>query len=171
MYDTRTGKHKRLHIENWPSDSVGLFSTHGMDVFVDRATNPDHPKATIFAINHRPPVDIDRVTEQGADSVVEVFETTLGSDSVRYLRTISDALYMVAPNGIMAVSPTAFYFTNDHAEKVGRLREWEAWINPREGDVIYFDGEKFDDVATAMEYPNGIAKVCCLDSLSTRACG
>jgi arylesterase/paraoxonase len=104
-FDTNTQKVTKLSLGNFDS----LYTTHGIDVWVDR-THPDSPKVSLFIINHRPPVEGDAALI-GADSVVELFETTLDGTSLRHVHTYRhDAIN--TPNDVVATSPTSFYVTN-----------------------------------------------------------
>jgi arylesterase/paraoxonase len=92
----------------------GLFNLHGLDVYVDRTSHDGQARATLFIINHmRPPYgqDAERV---GADSVVEVFETALGSDTITHVKTVSHDL-ILTPNSVLALSSSSFYLTNGKA--------------------------------------------------------
>jgi hypothetical protein len=102
MYDTRTGQRQRL-------DLAGLdagFNPHGFDLFVEQVG--DERRATIFAISHRMP---SAGAEEGADSVIEVFETTIGTSTFDHVRTLRDP-FIVTPNSVVALSPSTFYVTN-----------------------------------------------------------
>lgn len=112
-YDVVTGSVTRLAFEGFPT-SQG-YSSHGMDV-VPSASNPE--ELYVYAINHRKPVQgIGK--EVGANSVVEIFKTTLGRKTLTHVRTVEDPV-IDTPNDILG-SPDgkSFYFTNDHGAKLG----------------------------------------------------
>lgn len=99
----------------------------------------------IFAINHIPeetvfprdgsaPLTDPATAERKVASRIEVFHHVLGSDSVKYVRTIAHPLIRT-PNDIFAASPTSVYVSNDHYYFEGRMRMVEdmfpgaAWSN------------------------------------------
>lgn len=112
-YDAITGTVTRLAFEGFPT-SQG-YSSHGMDV-VPSASNPK--ELYVYAINHRKPVQ-GLGKEVGANSVVEIFKTTLGGNTLTHVRTVEDPV-IDTPNDIVG-SPDgkSFYFTNDHGAKLG----------------------------------------------------
>lgn len=90
ILDTATESVTKLKIEGFPEDSFGLFALHGLDLWVDRSVSP--AKATVFVINHLPPPaaaqgDHSAAFKHGADSVVEIFETQLGSGILTWKET------------------------------------------------------------------------------------
>ncbi|KAJ6779732.1 hypothetical protein PWT90_02075 [Aphanocladium album] len=113
--DPETMKAKRLQFEGFS----GPFVTHGIDII-------DDPKAElgkaiyIFAVNHRPNADKDPLAPK-ADSVIEVFHHTIGTNTVRHVRTVKHGL-ITTPNDILALSPTSFLVTNDHFYRDGIMR-------------------------------------------------
>ncbi|KIM45407.1 hypothetical protein M413DRAFT_17405 [Hebeloma cylindrosporum] len=118
IYDPKSSAVTRLEVVDF-SSTRGL-SLHGMDV-VPSSANPSD--LFIYLVNHRaPPGDV-LAKDVGADSVIEIFKTTVGGKTLTHLRTIESPV-IIAPNDIVG-SPdgNSFYFTNDHGEKVGLLRE------------------------------------------------
>lgn len=112
-YDTTTGSVKRLAFRGFPTPQG--YSSHGLDV-VPSASNPE--MLYVYAINHRKPVQgIGK--KVGANSVVEIFKTTIGENTLTHLRTVEDPV-IDTPNDLVG-SPDgkSFYFTNDHGAKVG----------------------------------------------------
>ncbi|KAL5484949.1 hypothetical protein ACEPAI_7591 [Sanghuangporus weigelae] len=110
FFDPSTSSIKRLETEGFKF-SRGL-SLHGMDI----ARSREHPsELLIYLVNHREPLEgKEDAREVGADSVVEIFETKPGSDTMRYIATFKDPL-IVTPNDIAATGDEMdFYFTNDH---------------------------------------------------------
>jgi len=112
-YDAITGSVTRLAFQGFPT-SQG-YSSHGLDV-VPSASNPE--ELYVYAINHRKPVQ-GLGKEVGANSVVEIFKTTLGGNTLTHVRTVEDPI-IDTPNDIVG-SPDgkSFYFTNDHGAKLG----------------------------------------------------
>ncbi|KAG8711452.1 hypothetical protein FRC09_020585, partial [Ceratobasidium sp. 395] len=98
-------------------DPRGL-NLHGMDVVQDER---DSALLWVYLVNHRPPLNstID-AAKTGADSVVELFKTRIGSNSIEWVQTVSDPQVIVTPNDIVGGSNgKEFWFTNDHAVKTG----------------------------------------------------
>ena len=90
-----------------------------MDV-VPSSSNPSD--LFVYLVNHRAPLGDLLAQDVGADSVVEIFKTTVGGDTLTYVTTVDDPV-IFTPNDIVG-SPDgrSFYFTNDHGEKVGLVR-------------------------------------------------
>lgn len=118
-YNHQTGKVTKLHVRGLP-DPRGL-NLHGMDVVTDKH-DPDH--LWMYLVNHRPPLDPSIDAHQfGADSVVEVFKTKLGSNSIEWVRTFADPSIIVTPNDIVGgADGKEFWFTNDYRSKLGPVR-------------------------------------------------
>ncbi|KAF8317477.1 hypothetical protein DL93DRAFT_573901 [Clavulina sp. PMI_390] len=103
IYDFKDGqKHppQPLLLEGFPEEA----SFHPLGIDILGATSEEG--AHLFVVNHAK-----------SFSTVEQFkliETTSGSPRAVYLRTWAHPSSIHAPNAIVALSPTAFYVTNDH---------------------------------------------------------
>lgn len=116
-YDPRTSRISPLELLNFPS-SRGL-SLHGMDV-VPSSSNPS--ELFVYLINHRTPLGTRPASEVGADSVIEVFKTAIGSTNLTHIKTVEDSI-IITPNDLVgSADGKSFYFTNDHGAKVGLVR-------------------------------------------------
>lgn len=74
----------------------------------------------VYVINHRPPLPPATAKTHGADSSVEIFRTTAGSDTFEYVRTVDDPEYIVTPNDVVGLSDgSGFWVSNDHVTRVG----------------------------------------------------
>lgn len=97
----------------------GTFNLHGFDIRPDPKTDT----LRILLVNHRPPIDpvtgapLDAVA-LGANSTIELFQSKLGSSSMRHMRTYTDHAIQT-PNQVAWVNDDAFVFTNDHSVKNG----------------------------------------------------
>lgn len=113
-YDITSGAVTRLTVENQDSLSRGL-QVHGLDV----VTSLEDPSLLyLYVVNHRVPLDKDPKIV-GADSVVEIFSTRVGSKSVKHLTTV-DHPVIVTPNDVTGFPDgKSFYFTNDRSVKTG----------------------------------------------------
>jgi arylesterase/paraoxonase len=107
--------------QNFPGNGGdGTMNLHGFDIRVDHNTDV----LRVLLINHRPPFD--PVTGEpldpkvvGANSTIEQFQTTAGSDTMKHVRTYASEV-IATPNSVTWVSDHAFVFTNDHgSRKVG----------------------------------------------------
>ena len=116
-YDSATGTVTQLAFSSDFPTSQG-YGSHGMDV-VPSATDPK--ELFVYAVNHRKPVH-GRANQVGADSVIEIFKTTVGGKTLTHLRTIKSPI-IDTPNDLVG-SPDgkSFYFTNDHGVKLGFVR-------------------------------------------------
>lgn len=97
------------------------YNLHGLDVHVDA----DGETLRVFLVNHRPPLDkatgaLLDAHAHGANSTIELFETTLGSTSMKHVRTYAHP-EIRTPNKVAAIDGDSFVFTNDHLRKVGAV--------------------------------------------------
>jgi hypothetical protein len=113
-YDPRTSRITRFKVVNFKSDR-GL-SLHGMDV-VPSSSNPS--ELFVYLINHRAPMGGLRATDVGADSVIEIFKTTVRGDTLTHIQTVQDPVILTPNDVVGSRDGKSFYFTNDHGEKVG----------------------------------------------------
>ena len=113
-YDPKTSRITRFKVENFESDR-GL-SLHGMDV-VPSSSNPS--ELLVYLINHRAPLGGLRAKDVGADSVVEIFKTTLGGDTLTHIKTVQDPVILTPNDVVGSPDGKSFYFTNDHGAKTG----------------------------------------------------
>ena len=112
IYDPPTNQITRLTLDKF--DSTRGLSVHGMDV-VPSTTNPK--ELFVYMVNHRIPLTGD-AADVGADSVIEIFKTTLSSGKLTHLKTIEDPA-IIAPNDVIGYPDgKSFYFTNDHGAKI-----------------------------------------------------
>ncbi|PHH92695.1 hypothetical protein CDD83_5932 [Cordyceps sp. RAO-2017] len=122
IIDPKTLKARSLRFENFEKP----FVTHGIDVFDDPRRNKGEA-IYIFAVNHVPNVEYygkGRRDVSKSRSVVEIFHYTIGSDSVKHIRTVWHPL-LTTPNDILALSPESFLVTNDHFYREGVMRQIE----------------------------------------------
>lgn len=129
-YDPKTSRVTRFKVVNFNSDR-GL-SLHGMDV-VASSSNPS--ELFVYLINHRAPLGGLLAKDVGADSVVEIFKTTLGGDTLSHIKTIQDPVILTPNDLVGANDGKSFYFTNDHGEKVGLVCN-AAFVLPRVRSLI-----------------------------------
>ncbi|KAM5344488.1 hypothetical protein ACJ41O_013024 [Fusarium nematophilum] len=120
---------KRLAFENFD----GPFVTHGIDVISDQ----DNSKGIyILAINHPPHPAYHQHLSEGKPaktfsqdvpkgrSQIEIFYHLLGTSTIKHIRSVRHP-DIKTPNDVLAISPTAFYVTNDHYYTEGYLRQLE----------------------------------------------
>ncbi|TNY18948.1 serum paraoxonase/arylesterase [Rhodotorula diobovata] len=156
LFNINTRSHKRLTLHGLPADAHGIW-VHGIDLY----RSPSSPsKLTLFLNSHRPPADRSLAPTQGADSVVETFETEVGSDSAQWIKTVRHPL-LRTPNSVAAVGERQFYVSNDHRYKVHWTRKWELY-KPNPSDIVFCDasGEGNGECKVAADqviYPNGLA--------------
>ncbi|KAJ7029018.1 hypothetical protein C8F04DRAFT_1117697 [Mycena alexandri] len=106
-YDPSTKKVTRLSFTNGFT-TEDTSAVHGMDV-VPNSSDPK--KLWIYLVNHRVPKGDPLLN--GLDSVIELFETEVGSSSVTHIKTFDYPEYIIHPNDVVG-SPDgkSFYFTN-----------------------------------------------------------
>ncbi|EFQ34882.1 serum paraoxonase/arylesterase [Colletotrichum graminicola] len=169
VIDPKDMSQKRLKFENFDS----TFCTHGIDVISD----PQKPEAVyVFAVNHVPHPDYlatkiggqsEQKIAQKSLSRVEIFHHTLGSSTIKHLRTVIDPL-IKNPNDLFAKDPYSFYVTNDHyhSEGVGRMVEdllpvtsWTTTIHVRVKEMSVLlptDGIKTEVALSGLRNNNGL---------------
>ncbi|GAA5935773.1 hypothetical protein JCM3775_007325 [Rhodotorula graminis] len=156
LLDINTRQYKRVRLDGLPPAANGIW-VHAIELY----RSPSNPnKLTIFVNSHRPPSDRSLAPTQGADSVVEIFDTEVGSDSARYVKTIQHPLVRT-PNSIAAVTDRSFYVSNDHRHKVHWSRKFEV-LKSNPSDIIYCDASGSGEAqcmvaADNVIYPNGLA--------------
>ncbi|KDQ15280.1 hypothetical protein BOTBODRAFT_187395 [Botryobasidium botryosum FD-172 SS1] len=154
IYDPTSEKIIRTLLEGF-ADARGI-NVHGMDVVPSEF---DKNELFVYLVNHRPPVEEAKAHIYGADSVIEIFKTKVGSDVLTHVKTVEDPL-IDTPNDVVGSSDgKSFYFTNDHSTKVGLMRIVNAYLSRPVTSVVYCDvdaGCKIaaDDLAGC----NGIAR-------------
>lgn len=170
IYDTRgsgspSSRITKIKPENFPGiKGEGQFNLHSIGVEVldsSSESSSEKPTLRIFLNNHRPFLDSNTGKflsgkEHGANSTVELFETTLGSDSMKFIRTYSNPL-LVTPNMVAPVDGDSFLVTNDHGEKVGLSRTLDLFM-PK-SHIVYCDKKGCKNASkNKLSYPNGLIK-------------
>ncbi|KAJ4490542.1 hypothetical protein J3R30DRAFT_96631 [Lentinula aciculospora] len=116
-FDPVTLKIKHLRLENYTSDQP--LSVHGMDVVVS-TFNPK--ELFVYVVNHRAPSNGQDARNVGADSVIEVFKTTVSGDRLTHIKTVRDSV-ILTPNDVAGdADGKGFFFTNDHGSKIAHAR-------------------------------------------------
>ncbi|ORY84182.1 serum paraoxonase/arylesterase [Leucosporidium creatinivorum] len=153
LLDLTTNSYQTLKIiaPSIVSDNLYL---HGLDIHREKGSD----LLTLFAISHRPPQDRETAAQEGANSVIEIFETTVGGKELKWVQTVEHELVRT-PNSVAATGPRSFYFTNDHRRKVHWSRTFEMlYMEP--SDIIYCDATSTtSDCKVAVDsvvYPNGL---------------
>lgn len=84
---------------------------------------------------------------------VELFE--LNKTDLKHVNTLpmDDAF---SPNDLVMIDKERFYMTSDHRFKKGFGRFAEDYGGLKGGYVIYYDGNKYSEVASKIAYANGI---------------
>ncbi|KAK4226392.1 hypothetical protein QBC38DRAFT_366541 [Podospora fimiseda] len=158
VIDPKTFKSERLMFENWE----GPFITHGIDV-IDDPELPQGKAVYVFAVNHLPnPNYGKRGNEERARSQIEIFHHTIGSTSIRHVRSVWHPLIRT-PNDIFAISPTSFYVTNDHfnREHLARILE-DVWYGAKWTDTIHI---KLDSLSSSEDSATGFTASVALDKM------
>ncbi len=116
------------------------FRPHGISLF----TAEDGAR-TLMAVNH----------PGGEEHTIEIFDLS-PDDVLTHRRTIADPL-VVSPNDVAAISPDAFYVTNDHNQPGEGGRMMAAVFASPITTVVFHDGENTRVVADELAMANGIA--------------
>lgn len=114
-FDPETSKVTRLEFENFKSGDQPI-SLHGMDV-VPSSSNAN--ELYVYLVNHRAPPAGHDPKVVGADSVIEVFKTTVSGKRLTHITTVRDPAVLFTPNDVVGQADgKGFYFTNDHGNKI-----------------------------------------------------
>ncbi|EJD43579.1 calcium-dependent phosphotriesterase [Auricularia subglabra TFB-10046 SS5] len=116
-YDASTNTVTRLEVADGASfDAKRSISLHGLDV-VTSAHDPD--ELFVYLVNHRMPASVDAFVRAGADSVIEIFKTRVGSSTLYHLHTFRDEKVIITPNDVSG-SPDgkSVYYTNSEGKKL-----------------------------------------------------
>jgi arylesterase/paraoxonase len=122
---------------NLTPDAGPDFCPHGLSLYVA----PDGA-STLFVIVHT----------QGRHTI-EVYDAS--PTALVHRGTLSDPL-LVAPNDLLAASPTELYVTNDHRYAAGFLRTVEDYTRQPWANVVHWDGHRFSEAAGGIRLANGI---------------
>ncbi|KAG9228325.1 hypothetical protein BJ875DRAFT_250164 [Amylocarpus encephaloides] len=147
-----------LSIENFSGiNGDATLNLQGFDIRADKHTNT----LRILLINHRPPIsettgELLDASKLGANSTIELFQTTVGGSSMRHVRTYSNEVIQT-PNRVAWINEHSFVFTNDHSSKVGRTRVLELALGG--GSVGYCDGHRCNIAySSGLNGPNGLVR-------------
>ncbi|KAF9482226.1 calcium-dependent phosphotriesterase [Pholiota conissans] len=130
-YDPTTSRITRLTTTDFHSER-GL-SLHGIDV-VASTLHSEH--LYIYLVNHRKPLGNVSAYAVGADSVIEIFETAVGSTTMKHVRTVENPVISTPNSVIGSPDGKSFYFTNDHGVRVGLVRSLDM-LGRRSSSVGY----------------------------------
>jgi len=96
------------------------------------------------------------INEQaGSVNTVEIFRVS-PERQLKYQETISGNA-LVSPNNIAATGEKQFYVTNDGRSKRTLDRAVDVLFSRATGAIVYYDGSRFNTVASKLNFPNGIA--------------
>ena len=135
---------------------------HGLDVWQVASSDEDSkPTLRVFVNSHNPARDPQTgklldAHKLGANSTIEVFETTLGASTMRHIRTHAHP-EIRTPNRPAATGPDSFLFTNDHRDKVGHARVLDIFL-PR-SNIGFCDTKGCHSAYQGLSFPNGIVRV------------
>lgn len=113
LYDFSTGKHQALALKGAPKIATDNLNLHAIDIY-QRPSDREH--LTVYVNSHRPPANRADAPRVGASSVIEVFETRMGSKELNWVKTVEHPL-LRTPNNLVAMGERSFYVTNDHRLK------------------------------------------------------
>lgn len=148
LYNPQNEEMNSLEVRGYDGKALIL---HGIDLLVDEE---DNTKRTIFIVNHH-----------STHSVISAFSHKLGETHVDHLYDAESPL-IYTPNSVTAISPTAFYVTNDHTFREPPLRNVAELLGSRNvfTDVTYCQ-YNLEEGSTTCEkkvpgfaYANGIAR-------------
>jgi len=114
------------------------FHPHGISLHVA----PDGVQ-TLYAVNH---------TSKG--NTIERFE--VGADGKFVHRQTLRDPRLVSPNDLVAMDAERFYVTNDHGNPPGAKQVLEEYLQLAQGNVLYYDGQRFQEVIHGTAFANGI---------------
>ena len=141
-----------IYVMDLNADAAGLFMRpitpimperfrpHGISLFT-----AEDGSRTLMVVNH----------PHGDEHTVEIFDLS-AEDVLTHRRTVTDPLIM-SPNDVAAVSPDAFYVTNDHDRPGQGGRMMAALFASPITTVVFDDGETSKVVADELAFANGVA--------------
>ncbi|KAH7339448.1 hypothetical protein B0J17DRAFT_655168 [Rhizoctonia solani] len=158
-YDPRSHMVTKLNVLGL-KDPRGL-NLHGMDVVSDEV---DSDILWVYLVNHRPPLDpLADVYRVGADPVIEVFRTHLGSNTIEWARTFEDSSIIISPNDVVGgPDGKEVWFTNDRRARMGMVRTLvDVVFRFKSTTVGYCHSDTGCKIAADELYAsNGLARVC-----------
>ena len=125
------------HLVNLTPEAPDDFRPHGISLHVAK-DGPD----LLLVINHA-----------GGRQSIEIYE--IGPDKLTHRETLRSDL-LISPNDLVAVDAERFYVTNDHGNAPGLMRTLEEYFRLPHANVIYYDGTNFREVASGIQFANGI---------------
>ncbi|KAH8598160.1 hypothetical protein B0O99DRAFT_506527 [Bisporella sp. PMI_857] len=135
----------------------GTFNVQGFDIRAHRHSDV----LRILLVNNRPPIDPNTgvvldASKVGANSTIEQFQTTVGSEIMHHVRTYSNEV-IATPNRVQWVTDHSFVFTNSYNVKTGSGRILEVLFGG--GNIGYCDRNRCN-IAMAFgrdfRLPNGL---------------
>lgn len=113
------------------------FYPHGISMYRQGKKN-----YRVFVINHG-----------GEVESIEKFD--LMDTTLIHLKSLQDKS-MIHPNDLVALDAERFYFTNDHGYPTGWRRLAEDYLGLALSNVVYFNGNTWQEAAKQIAYANGI---------------
>ncbi|KAK4048282.1 hypothetical protein OIO90_005901 [Microbotryomycetes sp. JL221] len=157
LLDLKTNKFNKLNIRNMPPNALNNLNLHAIEVYQSPS---DRSHLTVFVNSHRPPQNRNLGPKQGANSVIEIFETRMGDKDLNWIKSVEHPLIRT-PNNLVAMGSRQFYVSNDHRHKVHWTRALEQ-IRQVPTDIIYCDASNDSThcmvAADGILFPNGIAR-------------
>ncbi|KAJ1956834.1 hypothetical protein IWQ62_005215, partial [Dispira parvispora] len=142
----KTREYNRLKLTNF----TGIYRAHSLGIYAE-PSQPGKPTdtVTLMLVNHILP-----------ESVVEIFDHTLGSDELVHALTVADPL-IHTPNSVAPIGPRSFYVTNDFHYQDKPLRTIEMLWSAAWSGVALYDHETRPHQPMVwayhgIPYPNGI---------------
>jgi len=133
LIDLKTDSYIPVHLT---ASFNQLFAPHGISFFKkDNAYR-------VMAVNHT-----------NDSHSIEVFE--LKDEKLTHLSTLKHSS-MVRPNDLVMLDESRFYFTNDHRYTKGLGKLVEEYGGLAISNVVYFDGQNYQEAAKGIAYANGI---------------
>ncbi|MBA2665386.1 MAG: SMP-30/gluconolactonase/LRE family protein [Bradymonadaceae bacterium] len=115
------------------------FHPHGISLFIDETG-----KERLFVVNHA----------SHTEHSIELFDVN-EDGRLLHVRTITDSA-LISPNDIAAIDGERFYVTNDHGWRHPLAKTVEDFLQLALGNVLFYDGQGFEEVYGATRYANGI---------------
>lgn len=111
ILNLKDNSYERVRLTGLPAEADGIY-VHAID-----AVKGANGKLKVYINSHRPPKNRSLGKTLGANSVIEIFETTENANELKYVKTVSHPLIRT-PNNIALTGENTFYVSNDHRYKV-----------------------------------------------------
>lgn len=122
-------------------------------VLLDHTANTEFQPHGISAYKKDSIYHLAVINHANSQHTIEIFE--LVQSQLTHKKTLKDKS-MIQPNDVLLINEDQLYFTNDHGYTKGVGKFMEEYLGLALSNVVYFDGQTYQEVADDIAYANGI---------------